>query len=287
MGILKKLIGKIKQFGRPHRLSMQDVNAPEREWHIFLTPWGIIAAMLAFVVIVFVGVLLLVAYTPITNLLPSYRSEALRSREEMMQNIMRLDSLERKMNDMVAYNENIAILVRGGSPAVRTATSADSLSHSKNIVPPSAEDSLLRAQMTGNSAYNLDNTVRPAANDKLKMLPPVEGMVIDRFDLRNNIYGIRLATSSMAQVTSTAEGTVMSAVWSPDKGFIVQIQHPDGMVSVYANLQQSIVSPGQVVRPAEVIGYTSDKPSASSDNLFEFQLWLNGKVVDPESLIVF
>lgn len=287
MGKFGNIAEKIKRLGRRHRLSMEEVDSSSEVWHIFISPMGIAAGLTAFLVIVFAAVLLLLAYTPIANLLPSYSTEAIRSREALMQNIMRIDSLEHIMNDMMAYNENIAILVGGRTPATKTSVASDSLYRSKSIVPPSAEDSLLRAQMTGDSPYGLSNTVKGQSRERTELLRPVDGIVADRFDIRNEVYGIRLATASMAQVISTAEGTVMFAVWTPDRGHIVQIQHPDGLVSVYSNLQQVLVSQGQVVRGAEVLGYTSDKPSAGTENLFEFQIWSNGKVVDPETYIVF
>ena len=287
MGKLNNITEKLKKFGQRRRFSMHDINTESEEWHVILSPLGIIAGFTALTVLIFAGVLILLAYTPIADLLPGYKTEAIRSREFMMENIMRVDSLERIMNDMMAYNENIAILVGGRTPAVKTSIASDSLYRSKGIVPPSAEDSLLRAQMLGDTPYNLRNTVKPQSNDQIELSQPVDGIVTDRFDLRNNIYGIRLATASMSQVTATAEGVVMLSMWTPDKGYMVQIQHPDGMVSVYLNLQQVLVSQGQAVRSSEVIGYTADQPSASSDSLFEFQLWVNGKVVDPESFIVF
>lgn len=286
MGKFANISEKLKRLGRRHRITIQEVNSSSEEWHLFLSPLGFVAGLLALVSIIFVGVLLLLAYTPAANMIPSYRTEAIRSRDEMMRNIMRVDSLENIMNDMMTYNENIAILVGGRTPAVKTSTTADSLSRSKDIVPPSAEDSLLRIQMTGDSQYGLSNTVKPQ-RERIELLQPVDGIVTDRFNIRDNIYGIRLATTSMAQVTAVADGTVMSAMWTPDNGYIVQIQHIDGLVSVYLNLQQVLVSQGQVVRGAEVLGYTSDKPSSGTENLFEFQLWNNGKAVDPEGYIVF
>lgn len=290
MGKLKNIADKFKKLSRQHRFTMHDINSESEEWHVILSPLGIIAGFTALVLFIFVGILLLLAYTPVAGLLPGYKTEAIRSREFMMENIIRVDSLERIMNDMMAYNENIAILVGGRTPAVKTSIATDSLYRTKGIVPPSAEDSLLRAQMLGDSPYNLQNTVKGQPGDsKIEMQKPVEGIVTSHFDLRNNIYGTHLATAPMAQVTATAEGTVMLSLWTPDKGHLVQIQHPDGIVSVYSNLQQVLVSQGQVVRSSEVIGYTSDadQPSANTSSLFEFQLWINGKVVDPESLIVF
>ncbi len=53
-------------------------------------------SILAFVLLLFILILSLVAYTPVLEFLPGYRTEANRSREMLLQNIMRLDSIERR-----------------------------------------------------------------------------------------------------------------------------------------------------------------------------------------------
>lgn len=283
MGKLKNISTKAGSMFRKHRFSMHNVESDYEEWHVILSPMGAVAGLVAVVMLLFALILALLAYTPVTDLLPGYKTEAMRSREFMMQNIMKVDSLEHIMNDMMAYNENIAILVGGRTPAVKTTIASDSTYRTKGIVPPSPQDSLLRAQMLGDTPYNLQNTVKVQQREKSELSMPADGIVTEHFDMRNNIYGVRLATAPLAQVTATADGTVMSVLWTPDKGNVVQIQHPDGLVSAYVNLNQVLVTPGQVVRNSEVIGYTADE----ADRMFEFQLWSNGTPADPESFIVF
>ena len=73
----------------------------------------------AFVLLLFILTLSLVAYSPVLEFLPGYRTEADRSRESLLQNIIRLDSMERMMNDMMTYNRNIALIMEGLHPPWR------------------------------------------------------------------------------------------------------------------------------------------------------------------------
>ena len=93
---------------RKRRFNMLNATDNSEEWHMHLSPASIFAAFLSFVLLLFILILSLVAYSPILELLPGYRTEADRSRESLVQNIIRLDSMERMMNDMLTYNENIA-----------------------------------------------------------------------------------------------------------------------------------------------------------------------------------
>ena len=271
------------------RFSMLSVEDKSEEWHVLVSPAGAFAGLLALVLLIFIIVLILLAYTPIIEFLPGYKSDAVRSRESLMTNIMRLDSMERRMNDMLTYNENIVLIINGKTPAVRTTIATDSIHRNKALVAPSAEDSLLRAQMEGNGIYGLHTTVpqRKAGRDNLEMTVPVDGIITSHFDIKDGKYGIRMASASMSPVMATAEGTVLTSIWTPDKAYIIEIQHPNGIVSVYRNLSQTIVTKGQNVRGSEVIGYSASERADDGSDQFGFELWNGGKAVDPEGYIVF
>ena len=127
-----------KRFSRKRRLSMLNATDNVEEWYTHISPAGLLAAFLAFILI-----LSIVAYTPVLELLPGYRVEAARSRENLMQSVIRLDSMERMMNDMITYNNNIALIMEGKTPVVRTVGKEDSIRTNKTLVVPSREDSRL------------------------------------------------------------------------------------------------------------------------------------------------
>ena len=79
-----------RSFFRKRRLSMRNATDNQEEWHTHISPAGIFAAFVAFVLLIFVLVLTFVAYSPVLELLPGYRSEADKSRENIIRNIMRL-----------------------------------------------------------------------------------------------------------------------------------------------------------------------------------------------------
>lgn len=66
---------------RKRRFNMLNATDNSEEWHMHLSPASIFAAFLSFVLLLFILVLSLVAYSPILEFLPGYRTEADRSRE--------------------------------------------------------------------------------------------------------------------------------------------------------------------------------------------------------------
>ncbi|MFR9130067.1 MAG: hypothetical protein ACLVJK_10390 [Alistipes putredinis] len=149
-----------KRFSRKRRLSMLNATDNVEEWYTHISPAGLLAAFLAFALLLFILILSIVAYTPVLELLPGYRVEAARSRENLMQSVIRLDSMERMMNDMITYNNNIALIMEGKTPVVRTVGKEDSIRTNKTLVVPSREDSLLRAELEGEGPYSLGQSDR-------------------------------------------------------------------------------------------------------------------------------
>ena len=289
MKFLKSLRAWWHGFFRKRRFNMLNATDNSEEWHMHISPASIFAGLVAFLLLLFILTLSLVAYTPVLEFLPGYRTEADRSRESLIQNIIRLDSMERMMNDMMTYNENIALIMEGNTPVARVLASSDSSRISKVLVVPSREDSLLRAQMEGSGIYSVtepQGASRKRVREAIELAKPVDGIVTERFDIKQGRLGVKIAATAAAPVAAIDNGTIVQSLWTPETGYIVVIQHAANLLSVYKNLSQALVTPGQTIRSEELIGYNAEVDNGEV-KLFEFQLWNNGKPVNPEEYIVF
>lgn len=97
---------------------------------------------------------------------------------------------------------------------------------------------------------------------------------------------MKIAATAGDRVTAIDNGTVVMSLWSPETGYVVCVQHAGNLISVYRHLSQSLVSTGQTLRAGDQIGYNAEAVDGEVPR-FEFELWSNGKPVDPESYIVF
>jgi septal ring factor EnvC (AmiA/AmiB activator) len=269
---------------------MLNVSDGSEEWHMLLSPAGMLAASVSFLIVLFIIILSLVAYSPVLEMLPGFRSEADRSRESLMQNIIRLDSMERVMAQMMTYNENIAMIMEGKTPVARTVQHSDSTRQSKILTMPSVEDSLLRAEMEGEGPYNLQHdAARRAVREAIELIAPVEGIITEHFSIEEGRFGTAILTNNSDRVTAIDEGTVIASVWSPDAGQQLMIQHRNNLIAIYKNLSEPVVAVGQSVRTGELVGHLASEQSNKEEELkpFALELWNAGKPVDPEAYIVF
>lgn len=287
MKFTQKIAALWRSLFRKRRLSLTSVSDQSEEWHMHLSPAAMIAALVSFLIVLFIVVLSLIAYSPVLEMLPGFRTEATRSRESLMQNIIRLDSMERVMNDMMTYNEHIAMIMAGKSPVARTVQHTDSTRQEKILVMPSAEDSLLRAQMEGEGPYSLQHdAAKRAVREAIELFTPVEGIITEHFSIEEGRFGVSIAAKSSDRVTAIDDGTVIASTWSPESGQQLTIQHRNRLVAHYKNLSQPVVAVGQAMRGGELVGYTSSE-EGEEQKPFVLELWNEGKAVDPERYIVF
>ncbi len=276
----------LRNLREKHRLSMLSEHDQNEVWYMHISPLNLLAGFLALVLLLFIIILTTVAYTPILDLIPGYPGN--KSREMLVENIMRLDSMERQLSSMQTYADNVALIMEGKTPVVRSVTGSvlDTVKTANPMVARNAADSVLRAQIEGQGPYRLSH--QGATRTPLTFIAPAKGVVTTHFSPRDGRFGVGLATSANQQVLAVREGTVSLSVWSPDEGYIIQIQHTGNVLSIYKHCASTLQPVGMRVREGEVIGNTGDGVSGQGGKgFFEFELWIDGAPVDPESYIVF
>ncbi len=280
---IKKINLWILSAVRKHNIAVID-NDNER-WRVDISPAALVAVGVAIVTLIFGVLLLLVAYTPLLDLMPGYRTNAGRSREMLIRNIVRVDSLERKINDMLTYNENRILVVSGKTPAMQSVKN-DSLEREKTFVAPSKADSMLRRKIENDDKYRLNTAkTEPAVQASFSAVSPMSGLISERFN-SEKLHGVRLSGAKGAQVSAVSDGVVVMSEWAPEVGHSVVIQHKNGFISLYKNLSGVVVSKGMQIKSAQAIGSAGDSKSADQ-SILEFELWCDGKAVNPELYIIF
>lgn len=268
------------EFVRKHKFAILDGDDGSTRWYIYISPANVLVGLGSFVLLVFLMVVLLVAYTPLMDTIPGYPGR--RSREAILHGIMRLDSLERQMANLTVYSNNIDMIMEGRTPVIRNVDRiGDSIQmQDKTLIGPNAADSALRMRMEGSGTWSL---ARNAAEGRSQGVPPdlvqpVRGTVKERFSPVDGRYGVRLVSQELNPVAAVRDGTVILRVFTPGEGHLVQIQHAGNLVSVYRGMAEALPAVGARVKAGEVIGSASP---------LTFELWYNGSAVDPENYIVF
>ena len=101
---------------------------------------------------------------------------------------------------------------------------------------------------------------------------------------------VDLKAEEGSPVFSVLSGKVESVKNDYLKGTIVTVLHDDGFKTVYASLKQDVlVDVGNMLSQGDVIGYvsTSAKGEISDGSHLHFEMYKDGKIVDPNLFITF
>ncbi len=123
---------------------------------------------------------------------------------------------------------------------------------------------------------------RPEPATKGMLDWPLRGVLYGRFGKkgREPHDGIDLAAPAGTPVKTAQEGTVLYAGEQQGYGLIVIVQHPTGLITLYAHNRDLRVKTGQTVRRSQVIATVGESGHTSGPHL-HFEVRVDGKPVDP------
>ena len=101
--------------------------------------------------------------------------------EQLTEHIMRLDLMERNMEDILAYNEAVATIMGGSTPTLHSTVLTDTIRYDKSRILPTRADSLLRDALEKTTGeYSLSNT-KPLQSESARFGNPMRGSIIRNF----------------------------------------------------------------------------------------------------------
>lgn len=244
----------------------------------------LLVGLFALVLIVLTSIVIL--NTPIRNYLPDYLDADIRN--EMLLNYLKADSLQREVDRQSLYLDNISSIIRG-EVEVDSIPQIDSIySVSDLALDPSEESKSFIAQYEEQERFNLNNQSSTSTlPDNLIFYRPVKGIVSSRFNSGEGHYGIDVATTEKESILATMRGIVIFAGFDATGGYVIQLQHPNGFVSIYKHNALLLKRQGDQVVAGEAIALAGSTGSLSTGVHLHFELWYRGYPIDPEEFIAF
>ena len=118
---------------------------------------------------------------------------------------------------------------------------------------------------------------------------PVTGRITSRFgaveSIRDHTHkGIDIAATRGTPILATASGTVTFAGWSSGYGYLVKIDHGNGVETYYGHCSKLYVSAGDTVEAGEQIAAVGSTGNSTGNHL-HFEIRLDGKQVNPQTYV--
>tara|TARA_R110002111_G_scaffold49029_6_gene86786 strand:- start:389 stop:1258 length:870 start_codon:yes stop_codon:yes gene_type:complete len=231
--------------------------------------------------------ILLIAFTPLREYIPGYSSTKLKRQATEL--TYRTDSLVATLNYTNRYLENIRKVLRGDIE--NNEINRDSLFDQYKLDPstidltPIKEDSLLRAQVDLEDKYNLFE--RNINSPGQVLFSPLAGIISQDFNTENKHFAVDVVAPMGSPIKAVANGTVIFAEWTAETGYVIILEHMDGLLSVYKHNGSLNKGQGDVVLSGEVIASVGNTGELTTGPHLHFELWSNGSPIDPLNFIDF
>ena len=276
----KKLLHK-------YRLVILNEDTFEERFAIKLTRLNVFVLMSASAIILIVLTTVLIAFTPLREYIPGYSSTALKKRATAL--TYKTDSLQQALHMNEQYLESIKRVLTGDVSTVEfnkdSIINAAQLDASHYDLNPSKEDSLLRAKVDKEDKYNLFESATSRVN--FVLFPPVKGTISLPYSVEEKHYAVDVVVVKDTPVKAAADGTVVLAEWTTQTGYVIVIDHGNGLISAYKHNASLTKEQGDLVKAGEVIALSGNTGELTTGPHLHFELWSDGYPIDPTTFIDF
>ena len=273
-----------------YRFSVINDTTFEEIWRVRLTQYNAFLMITFLVLFIIAATTSLIAFTNLREFIPGYPDVTMR--RNILMSAIQLDSLERQLALRDKYFANLNAIISGNEPVDLFSMQDTSGNYEAITFKSSPEDSALRAQVEKEERFNLTLLRTPTESVTslagLHFFPPVKGIVSARYDLRIRHFGTDIVTKPKSTVSTVLDGTVIFTGWTMETGFVIEVQHPNNIVSVYKHNANLLKETGDLVRAGESISIVGDSGELyTSGPHLHFEIWYKGTPLDPEKHIIF
>ena len=228
-----------------------------------------------------------IAFTPLREYIPGYSSTKLKKEATTLS--YKTDSLQRVIALNAQYFESIRRVLKGDVNAVDfnkdSIINAAKLDIGEVDLNPSKEDSLLREKIDKEDKYNLFESAISRVN--FVLFPPVNGTISQGYNVQEKHFALDIVVAIDTPVKAAADGTVILAEWTTQTGYVIVVDHGNGLISAYKHNASLTKAQGDLVKAGEVIAISGNTGNLTTGPHLHFELWSDGYPIDPTTFIDF
>lgn len=274
-----------------YRLVVMNEETFKERASLLLTPLNVIVFGGSLAIFLIVLVTYIIAFTPLREYIPGYADTNLRL--QVYENTLRTDSLERELAMKDLYLKNINMIIAGETPEQEAHEPDTSKDYASIEFKQSEQDSLLRAMVEKEERFNIQNisfTTTQSMETNIRDLfffAPIKGDITAGFDTKEKHYAVDVVAKENEPIKACLDGTVIFSSWTYDSGHVIAVQHSSNLTSFYKHCSVLLKKTGESIKAGEVLAVVGNSGELTTGPHLHFELWFNGRPVNPEDYIVF
>ena len=129
----------------------------------------------------------------------------------------------------------------------------------------------------------------PSINGIKLAVTPIEGTITSRYGVSSRLRksthtGLDISAVTGTDIKVVADGTVISAGYSGSYGYLVKVDHGNGVETWYAHTSKMYVKKGDTVKAGDVIAGVGSTGNSTGPHL-HLEIRVNGETVDPQDYL--
>jgi len=296
MAKTKVNIRKVKWYNKlkwKYRLVLMHDETLEERLTFRLTRLNVFIALGTIIIILIFLTTVLIAFTPLREYIPGYTNVGLK--KDLYELQIKTDSIEKDLARKDLFIDNLKRIVSGEELTDDRALPRDTSTNYNDIkLTRSQEDSILRQEVENQSKYSLFQIElgEKVAQKRLTLgnvlfFTPIKGVVTNEFDADRQHFGVDIVSKKDEAIKSVLDGTVIISTWTTETGYVIGIQHQQGIVTIYKHNSALLKRVGDIVKAGEVIAIIGETGELTTGPHLHFELWSQGTPVNPQDYISF
>lgn len=229
--------------------------------------------------------LLLVMFTPIGGLM--YNSEDAQLRQNVIEISEKVQALQDSLN---ARDSQLAemqqVIAEGKDTSFSIETELENTSNNTN---QENQELNFSSEVTSKGLLSQSEIIFSNIFKKIPEFPtdyPIEGTFTRGYNPEDGHYGIDIATKQGTSFKAIADGAIVSQNWTINYGYVLHVQHGNGIITVYKHAASLAKSIGDIVLKGDNLGTAGDVGVMSSGSHLHVEIWKNGVPQNPNLYLI-
>lgn len=237
-----------------------------------------------YTILVWLLLIFIFSITPLKDFLFVIDNNELTAQREKIQQLQsRVELLTAQLQNVASTNERIKFAVM--------LAQKDSAKDNKALYDSLRKPINKKLKIGGNiySAFRdlIEKIFQSDQDSKpLIFIEPSAGIITEEFNPSKGHMGIDFGLKSASPVYASAGGLITFAEYSIDSGFMVMIQHDKNFITIYKHCSSLLKKVRDVVSQGELIALSGNTGKNTTGPHLHFEIWQNGKPVDPGKFLL-
>lgn len=228
--------------------------------------------------IIFILGFYVISFSPLSEIIFPYSlrlSDSDKKKIEILDN--KVFILAKEIESLKAMNKKLKFAIMLGDSTLINPKDLEN-DTSKSSSPYEGNIFAVFQKLFGNYFLQQDKTVT--------FIKPAEGFISQKFNPEKGHFGLDFVMKEDRPVFASAGGYVVFASYTTDYGYSIIINHSDNFITKYYHCSALLKKEGDFVTQGELIALSGNSGTESSGPHLHFEIWKNGKPINPLDLII-